>query len=327
MAKVINGTAIPNLPWEEKPASCTDIVWRSEKNPIITRDLIKNSNSIFNSAVVPFEGGFRGVFRSDDTTRRQTLHAGKSSDGIHWEIADEPIRFSCSIDEIKEFCYGYDPRVCKIEDKYYVTWCNGYQGQPTIGVAWTTDFETFHQEENAFLPYNRNGVMIPRKVNGNFAMYSRPSDTGHTPFGDMYYSESPDLVYWGKHRLVMRPTTGWQGTKIGGGPIPIETDEGFLVIYHGVLNSCNGFTYSAGAALMDADQPWKVLYRTKPYILSPRELYEFVGDVPNVVFPCTALCDAYTGRIAIYYGAADTVIGLAYTTVDDLIDFTKKNSY
>ena len=127
--KVINGESIPNLPWEDKPSDCKDVIWRSKNNPIITRDFIKNSNSIFNSAVVPFEGGFRGVFRSDDTTRRQTLHAGKSSDGIHWEIADEPIRFSCSIDEIKEFCYGYDPRVCKIEDKYYVILKTLYTGK------------------------------------------------------------------------------------------------------------------------------------------------------------------------------------------------------
>ena len=169
--------------------------------------------------------------------------------------------------------------------------------------------------------------MFPRKINGNYAMLSRPSDNGHTPFGDIFYSESPDMTYWGKHRHVMSPTSGWQGTKIGGGPIPIEIEEGWLIIYHGVLNSCNGFTYSAGVAILDKDEPWKVKYRTKPYIIAPRELYELVGDVQNVVFPCTNLCDAETGRIAIYYGAADTVIGLAYTTVDDLVDFVKKNSY
>ena len=109
--------------------------------------------------------------------------------------------------------------------------------------------------------------------------------------------------------------------------MPIETEEGWLLIYHGVLISCNGFVYSAGCALLDLDEPWKVKYRTKPYIISPRELYECVGDVPNVVFPCTNLCDAATGRIAIYYGAADTVIGLAYTTAEELVQFTKENSY
>lgn len=326
MYKVLNGENIKNMPWRDRPDGCTDVVWRDPENPIMDRSLIKNSNSIFNSAVVPFGGEFRGVFRSDDTTRRQTLHAGRSKDGVHWELTDEMIHFECDIDEIKTFEYGYDPRVCKIEDKYYVTWCNGYKGKPTLGIAYTTDFETFHQTENAFLPFNRNGVLFPRKINGNFAMLSRPSDDGHTPFGDIYYSESPDLVYWGKHRHVMGPRCNWESTKVGGGPTPIETDEGWLIIYHGVLTSCNGFVYSAGVAILDRDEPWKVLYRAKPYIISPRELYETVGDTPNVVFPCAALCDAETGRITVYYGAADTVVGLAYTTVDDLINFAKNNS-
>lgn len=325
--KVINGESIPNLPWEDKPSDCKDVIWRSKNNPIITRDFIKNSNSIFNSAVVPFEGGFAGVFRSDNTMRIQRLHAGKSADGVHWDLDDEPIRFMNEDGGYNEFEYGYDPRVCKIEDKYYVTWCNGYKGFPTIGIAETTDFKTFIQHENAFLPFNRNGVLFPRKINGNYAMISRPSDNGHTPFGDVFYSESPDMTFWGKHKHVMSPTGGWQSTKVGGGPVPIETDEGWLTIYHGVLTSCNGFVYSAGAAILDSEKPWIVKYRTKPYIIAPREIYECVGDVPNVVFPCTNLCDADTGRIAVYYGAADTVIGMAYTTVDDLAKFVKENSY
>jgi beta-1,4-mannooligosaccharide/beta-1,4-mannosyl-N-acetylglucosamine phosphorylase len=180
--------------------------------------------------------------------------------------------------------------------------------------------------ENAFLPYNRNGVLFPKKIAGKFAMLSRPSDRGHTPWGDMFYSESPDMCHWGHHRFVMAPKPGWQSTKVGAGPTPIETTKGWLLIYHGVLTSCNGFVYGAGVALLDLDEPWKVMYRTAPYILSPQKLYECAGDVPNVVFPCAALCDAPTGRIAIYYGAADTVTCLAYTYVDELIAFTKSNS-
>ena len=180
----------------------------------------------------------------------------------------------------------------------------------------------------AFLPFNRNGVLFPRTINGNYALLSRPSDSGHTPFGDIYYSESPDLTYWGKHRHVMSPMdNSWQFTKIGGGPAPIETSEGWLLIYHGVLNSCNGFVYSAGVALLDIDQPWKVIARAKPYILNPREYYECVGDVPNVVFPCATLCDADTGRLAIYYGAADTVVAMAFAFVDELVDFIKSNPW
>lgn len=323
--QTIVGNALPNIPWEERPADSAATVWRYSGNPVIPRDITPKSNSVFNSAVVPFEDGFAGVFRIDDTRRVMQVHAGRSKDAINWTIEPERIQWVCADPEIGQFEYNYDPRVIWLEDRYYVTWCNGYHG-PTIGVGYTYDFETFTQIENAYLPYNRNGVLFPRKINGKFAMLSRPSDTGHTPFGDMFYSESPDMVHWGKHRFVMGPKVGWQSTKIGPGPNPIETTEGWLLIYHGVLTSCNGFVYSMGACLLDLDEPWKVLYRTAPYLLAPQELYECVGDVPNVVFPCAALADAPTGRLAIYYGGADTVVGMAFTQVDELIAFIKANS-
>lgn len=321
----IIGQSLPNIPWEERPEGCNDVVWRSAKNPIIPRNLLPTSNSIFNSAVVPYKDGFAGVFRCDDTRREMRVHAGFSDDGINWNINPEPIEFICDDEEVGNFEYAYDPRVCWIEDRYYVTWCNGYHG-PTIGVAYTFDFKEFHQLENAFLPFNRNGVLFPRKINDEYVMLSRPSDTGHTPFGDIFISQSKDFTYWGKHRHVMSPRGSWQSTKIGAGPIPIETKDGWLMIYHGVLTSCNGYVYHFGAALLDLDEPWKVIARTEPYILSPQEYYECVGDVPNVVFPCAALTDADTGRIAIYYGGADTVTCLAYTQVDELIEFIKNNS-
>lgn len=321
----IVGEPLPNIPWQDRPEGCSDVLWRYEHNPVIPRDLIPCSNSIFNSAVVSYNGEFRGVFRVDHKDREMRIHSGKSKDGLNWEIEHEPIKFVCDDPEIGNFLYGYDPRVVKIDDRYWVTWCNGYHG-PTIGVGYTYDFKTFYQMENAFLPYNRNGVLFPRKINGNYAMLSRPSDQGHTPFGDIFYSESPDMVYWGKHRHVMSPTGGWQSTKIGAGPIPIETSEGWLLIYHGVLTSCNGFVYHVGAALLDLDEPWKVIARTRPYILSPQTLYECVGDVPNVTFPCAALVDSETGRLAMYYGGADTVTAVAFGYVQELVEFTKENS-
>lgn len=330
MSKIeIKGNPLPQMPWEERPQGSKDVMWRYSANPVIPRDLLPTSNSIFNSAVVPFKDGYAGVFRCDDTNRRMRLHVGFSKNGIDWDIKEEKIEFECNDEEIGKFVYAYDPRVCFIEDRYYVTWCNGYHG-PTIGVAYTFDFETFHQLENAFLPFNRNGVLFPRKISGNFAMLSRPSDNGHTPFGDIFYSESPDLDFWGKHRHVMAPApfevSAWQCTKIGAGPIPIETSEGWLILYHGVLQSCNGFVYSFGSAILDIDEPWKVKFRSGPYLLSPQKDYECMGDVPNVVFPCASLHDPETGRIAVYYGAADTVTGLAFGYIDEIIEFTKRTS-
>lgn len=322
------GSSLRNMPWQKRPQDCHDVVWRYHKNPVIPRDIIPCANSVFNSAVVPYGKGFAGVFRVDDRSRNMRLHAGRSRDGFNFEIEPEPITWQCEDSEIGRFVESYDPRVCQIEGRYYITWCNNYHGY-TIGVGYTDDFKTFHQIENAFLPYNRNGVLFPRKIAGKYAMLSRPSDTGHTPFGDIFYSTSPDLIHWGCHRHVMAPKKyplTWQCTKIGAGPIPIETQEGWLLIYHGVLTSCNGFVYSMGAALLDLEQPWKVRYRAKPYLLSPQQFYECVGDVPNVVFPCAALVDAPTGRLAIYYGAADTVTALAFAQIDELIAFIKDTS-
>ena len=324
-SQTIVGEALVNIPWQDRPAGCERVMWRYDANPIIPRDLIPCANSIFNSAAVPFEGAFAGVFRVDDRRRRLRLHTGRSENGIDWQIEPEPIVFTGAAAEVAASGHYYDPRVCRLDGRYYVTWCNDHHG-PTIGMAWTEDFRTYHQLENAFLPANRNGVLFPRKIDGKFAMLSRPSDWGHTPFGDIFYSESPDLTHWGRHRHVMGRTGGWEGLKIGAGPLPIETAEGWLLIYHGVLLSCNGYVYSCGAALLDLDEPWKVRYRCSEYLLSPQTDYECVGDTPNVVFPCAALTDAPTGRITVYYGGADTVTCLAFAQVDELIAFIKDRS-
>jgi beta-1,4-mannooligosaccharide/beta-1,4-mannosyl-N-acetylglucosamine phosphorylase len=196
-------------------------------------------------------------------------------------------------------------------------------------LGYTFDFEKFYQMENPLMFYNRNGVLFPRKIGKNYAMLSRPSDSGHTPFGDIIYSESPDLTFWGKHRHVMAPLSwqsAWQSTKVGAGPAPIETSEGWLLFYHGVLTSCNGFVYSFSAALLDLDEPWKVIARARPYLISPQKPYECVGDVPNVTFPCACLTDGDTGRLAIYYGCADTVTGLVFGKVDEVVAFVKSNA-
>ncbi len=206
-----------------------------------------------------------------------------------------------------------------------MTWCDDMHGA-SIGLGMTKDFRTWTRLPNPLMPFNRNGVLFPRKIEGTYRLLSRPSDSGHTPFGDIFVSESPDLVYWGKHRHVMgRGGKGWwQGVKIGAGPTPIETSEGWLLFYHGVSTTCNGFVYSFGAVLLDLDEPHKVIYRGEDYLLTPEKPYEVSGFVPNVVFPCQNIVDAATGRIAIYYGAADTVTALAFCRLDEVIAFLKK---
>ena len=130
------------MPWEERPEGCSDVMWRYSKNPVIGRYHIPSSNSIFNSAVVPFGDGFAGVFRCDNKSVQMNIFAGFSKDGINWEINHEPISFKAGNTEMIESEYKYDPRVTWIEDRYWITWCNGYHG-PTIGIGYTFDFKEF----------------------------------------------------------------------------------------------------------------------------------------------------------------------------------------
>jgi beta-1,4-mannooligosaccharide/beta-1,4-mannosyl-N-acetylglucosamine phosphorylase len=325
---VATSQGLPNIPWQDRPAGSKAIVWRHRENPVIPRAPMPGVQGVYNSAVTPFGDGFAGVFRLEKTDRFPRLHVGWSEDALDWQLEPEPVVFSNWKDDPSH--YAYDPRVTAIDGEYIVQWCGGHNG-PTISLARTKDFRTFERLENAFLPFNRNGVLFPRKIGGKYYMLSRPSDNGHTPFGDIYVSESPNLIHWGRHRLVMRKGGDqvgqwWQRTKIGAGPVPIETPEGWLMIYHGVIDTCNGFVYSMGAALLDLDEPWRVLFRTNQHILTPEADYEVSGHVPNVVFPVAALCDQPTGRLAIYYGAADTCTALAYANLGEVIEFTKANS-
>ncbi len=324
---VIIGDRLPNLPWQPKAPDCHDVFWRHHGNPLTGWNPTKSTARIFNSAVVPYGDGFAGVFRADHKHGKAGLHAGRSQDGLSWTIEDDEIHWLDAAGTPYQPDYAYDPRVVKIADTYFVVWCTQFGGA-ALGLGMTKDFREFVRLENPFLPFNRNGVLFPRQVHGSYLLLSRPSDDGHTPFGDIYLSESRDLVHWGRHRRVMaRGGSGWwQNTKIGAGPVPIETTQGWLLFYHGVTTTCNGYVYSFGAALLDLDEPARVLYRTRDYLMTAEEPYETTGFVPNVVFPCATLQDAATGRIALYYGAADTYVALAYTTIDELVEHLKENS-
>ncbi|NLT55432.1 MAG: glycosylase [Actinomycetales bacterium] len=323
----IVGEPLENIPWQPRPAGDDGVVWRHDGNPIIGWNPTRRTARVFNSAVVPFGDAFVGVFRADHRDGRPQIHVGRSQDGLTWEIDDEDIKWTDESGAPYQPFYAYDPRVVRLDDTYYIIWCTDFGG-PALGFGMTRDFQEFTRLENLTIPFNRNGVLFPRKVNDKYLLLSRPSDSGHTPFGDIYLSESPDLVHWGRHRRVMSRSVPewWQAVKIGSGPVPIETSEGWLLLYHGVSGPCNGFVYSFGAALLDLENPAKVLYRTRDYLLTPEEPYETVGFVPNVAFPCATLCDPGTGRLTIYYGAADTYLAVAYADVDELIAHLKENS-
>ena len=319
----IFGENTPGMPWQEKPQGCLFPVWRYSENPIVPRNPSSGIARIFNSAVVSKDGEFIGVFRGEAIDGIPRLYVGYSKDAINWSYEKSPIVMCDENGQDVTPSYAYDPRLVKVEDTYYAIWCTNFYGA-SIGIAATKDFKNFTLVDNPFLPFNRNGVLFPRKINNMFMMLSRPSDSGHTPFGDIFLSESSDLVHWGRHRHVMgKGDNWWQSVKIGAGPAPIETSEGWLLFYHGVTGTCSGLIYSMGAAILDIDNPSIVKYRCENFVLTPEEWYEERGFVPNVIFPCATLTDSATGRIAIYYGAADTYVGLAFTQIDEIIGYIK----
>lgn len=324
----IIGPNVPNMPWQERGENTPEWMplWRYDKNPIIDRNPVEGVTRIFNSAVIPYKGAFIGVFRGEQVNGIPHIYLGHSEDAIHWNFEKEKILFVDENEEPFMPVYAYDPRLVQIEDTYYIIWCQDFYGA-AIGMAKTTDFKKFVRIESPFLPFNRNAVLFPRKINGNFVMLSRPSDGGHTAFGDIFLSESPDMEFWGRHKHVMgKGKEWWESLKIGGGAAPIETTEGWLLFYHGVSRTCNGYVYSIGGAILDIDNPSIVKYRSENFLLTPEEWYEERGFVPNVTFPCATIHDAETGRIAIYYGAADSYVGLAFTKVEEVVAYIKEHS-
>lgn len=318
---------VKNIPWMEQPDNLHNApIWRYNENPIIKRNPVNGVARIFNSGVIPYKDQFIGVFRGEQLSGIPHIYLGRSSDAIHWEFDKDKIVFLDNEGNEDMPAYAYDPRLVQIDDDYYLICCQDFHGA-SIGIMKTKDFKTFTRLENPFLPFNRNAVLFPRKVNGKYLMLSRPSDNGHTPFGDIFLSESPDMVYWGKHRHVMsKGKQWWQSLKIGGGSAPIETTEGWLLFYHGVSGTCSGFVYSIGGAILDINNPSIVKYRSKNFLLTPEQWYEERGFVPNVVFPSATIHDSATGRIALYYGAADSYLCLAFTTINEIIQYIKENS-
>src|SRR5690606_33253409 len=174
-----NGDSIPTSPGPARPAGTSDVVWRHSENPILGWNPIPCAARIFNSAVVPYEGAFVGVFRADYKNGRPQLHFGRRADGLKWDIEHEKIPWTDAAGQPAPRSYAYDPRVVEVDGTYYVIWCDDFPG-PSIGMGKTRDFKTFEVMESPLMPFNRNGVLFPRKVSGEYLLLSRPSDSGHT---------------------------------------------------------------------------------------------------------------------------------------------------
>ena len=317
--KILNAGSLPNIPWQDKPADLKTAapVWRYTGNPVMGRNPTPEIARIFNSAVVPWEDGYIAVLRGEQVNGVPHVYLGHSKDGIHWDVEHNKVPFVDENGNPKMPHYAYDPRLVKVDDTYYIIWCTDFFGA-SIGMAKTKDFETFERVSIASEFGNRNGCLFPEKFDGLYCRFDRPFCNELEPCS-MWVSFSPDLTFWGKSRPLMYKGKPWiDGFKMGAGAVPIKTDKGWLEIYHTVSQTCNGFIYRLKAALLSLDDPGEVIGYTKDFILWPEHDYEMKGRVMNVVFTCNALPQP-DGTVRIYYGAADTNIGLATGRIDELV--------
>lgn len=262
-----------------------------------------------------------------DVTTLDDIHRlwiARSKDGVNFTPDPEPVKMP-PVDPFHPEMNTYDPRITKFGDEYIIIYASDLeQNDARLGIMKTKDFETFERVTTGSELGNRNGALFPEKYNGLYFRLDRPFGNEQDPCS-MWMSFSPDLVYWGNSRPVYYKGKPFlDGHKMGAGAVPIKTDKGWLEIYHTVSTTCNGFIYRLKAALLDLDEPWKIIGHSD-FILWPEYEYEMKGRVMNVVFTCNAIPEP-DGTIKIYYGAADTNIGLATGKIDELVELCLKDA-
>jgi len=294
---------------------------RHPANPIITPDQMPvPCSAVFNAGATWFEGQILLVLRVENLRREVVFHLARSNDGVHFDIEKEPIQLPLSKTEER---YGrglrFDIRVTEIDGTYYLlyaSWIGSYGSVLTIST--TKDFKTFETLPYLSEPSNRNGVLFPEKINGLYARLDRPQNVDGT--GRIWVNYSPDLVFWGQAMPLNLPVTMWAKHKAGAGCIPVKTPQGWLIVYHATAMTASTENYYLGAALLDLNDPSKVIAAPKDFILAAEKDYECMGQVPNVVFTSGGLV-LPNGTFNIYYAGADTRMCLAQTTVQNLVDF------
>jgi len=296
------------------PKDLERVVSRYDHNPIIsTEDIPFACRIVFNPGAVKFEEKYYLLLRIQDMALTSNFALATSNNGINFEMPNEYV-FS-PMQGAGDHRGVEDPRITQIEDDFYITYTAYSRHGASVGLAHTKDFKDFKRLGIIFPPENKDAVLLPEKVNGNYFIYHRPTSSN-----SLWAARSPDLIHWGKNEPVLDPDIySWDAEKVGAGAVPIKTEDGWLHIYHGVSFR----NYRLGVALFDLDDPRKLIRKSENYILSPEKDYERVGEINNIVFTCGAIVED-NGEVKIYYGAADTSICLATTTLDKLVEFAKE---
>ena len=302
---------------------------RHGSNPILTAaQWPYATNSVFNPGAIRLHSGETILLcRVEDRRGFSHLHVARSTNGIDgWEISETPTFVPDPKDHPDELWGVEDPRITFIEElgKYAIAYTAFGWGGPGVSLALTEDFVHFERLGMVFPPDDKDAALFPRRIDGRWAMIHRPvTNQG----AHIWISYSPDLRHWGDHRILMEARRGgwWDAGKIGLSPPLIETERGWIMIYHGVRTTASGSIYRIGIALFDLEKPEKCILRGDKWVFGPFERSEREGDVDNVVFPCGYTIGDDGDTINLYYGAADTSICLATGSIQRTLDWLDRH--
>jgi predicted GH43/DUF377 family glycosyl hydrolase len=302
---------------------------RHQRNPILTAaDWPYPVHSVFNPAATRLSDGTTLLLcRVEDRRGHSHLCAARSANGVdNWQIDSQATLMADPIHFPEELWGVEDPRITYVPelDQFGVVYTAYTPHGPGVALAFTKDFHQFERYGVIMPPEDKDAALLPHRIDGHWALIHRPVSG---PRAHMWISYSLDLRHWGNHKLMMEARWGawWDANKIGLSPPPIETPEGWLVIYHGVRNTAAGSLYRVGLALFDLNAPERCLKRGDEWVLAAEQPYERVGDVGYVVFPCGYTIGSDGDTIQMYYGAADSSIGLATGSIRALLDWLKQH--
>jgi predicted GH43/DUF377 family glycosyl hydrolase len=297
---------------------------RSDANPILSAaDVPYPANSVFNPGAARVGDETILLARVEDLRGISQLHVARSADGIgHWTFDPEPL-LRADVERDPEETWGCeDPRLTWLpeRDEWAIAYTAYSRRGPLVSLAVTKDFRSVRRLGPVMPPEDKDAALFPRRIEGRWAMIHRPSPLRGG--AHMWLSYSPDLRHWGDHKLLLEARDGawWDAGKIGLGPPPLETPDGWLILYHGVRTTSDGPIYRAGLALLDLADPQIVLHQSDEWVFGPSAAYEISGDVGRVVFPCGWVHDPASDELSLYYGAADMVIGVAHARLADVLD-------
>jgi predicted GH43/DUF377 family glycosyl hydrolase len=306
-----------------------NLLQRHPGNPILeSKDWPYPINSVFNAgATLLPDGSTLLLCRVEDRRGLSHLCAARSANGIDgWKIDPEPTFMPDPIGYPEELWGIEDPRITYVPElqQYAIAYTSYSKGGPGVSLALTRDFRTFERYGVIMSPDDKDAALLPYRIDGRWALIHRPM----TYLGaHIWISYSPDLRHWGGHRIMMEARKGawWDANKIGLSSPPIETERGWLMLYHGVKQTASGCLYRIGLALFDTQNPEICLLRGDPWIFGPKADYERVGDVKDVVFPCGHTINPDGDTLNIYYGAGDSCVALAHSSVRSMLTWLDTN--